>query len=63
MSTKTDEIHHSNLTPYNLTQAQMTELSKSFTKAIVKSVDMTAELQSEAVDVIISQVDDKKGKF
>ena len=62
MSNKSDDVNHSNLTAQNLSPDQLTLLKKSFTKSIVKVVDMTAELQSEAVDVIISQVDDKKGK-
>ena len=65
MSSKTNNIAmtSSNLNASNLTAAQYKDLVKSFTKSIIKKVDMSAELQSEAIDIMIAQVDEKKGNY
>lgn len=41
----------------------LAELKKSFSKNIVKSTDMTSDLQSEAIDLIVSAIDKQRGNY
>jgi dynein light chain 4 len=46
-----------------LGKEKLAELKKSFTKNIAQNADMNNELQSEAIDLIISAVDKQKGNY
>jgi len=41
----------------------LSELKKSFSKNIIKQSDMNHELQSEAVDLIVSAIDKMRGNY
>ena len=41
----------------------LAELKKSFTKNLIKSADMSSELQSEAIDLIVSAIDKQRGNY
>jgi dynein light chain 4 len=49
--------------PRELTEEQMKEFKKTFTKSIVKHADMSSDLASEASDLIISAIDKQRGNY
>lgn len=53
----TTAVDNDKLEPWNLPKDVQTELKKFMSKALVRECDMTSELQSEALDLIISAVD------
>jgi dynein light chain 4 len=46
-----------------LTAEFLGELKKAFSKNIIKSADMNHELQSEAIDLIVSAIDKQRGNY
>jgi dynein light chain 4 len=51
------------LSPSQLTAEFLSELKKSFQKSLIKSADMNNELQSEAIDLIVSAIDKQRGNY
>jgi dynein light chain 4 len=53
----------SSLSSRDFTPEFLAELKKSFSKNLIKSADMNNELQSEAVDLIVSAIDKQRGNY
>ena len=62
-STSTTPLPTSDWQSRDLTDEFLAELKKSFTKNLVKTADMSSELQSEAIDLIVSAIDKQRGNY